>query len=410
MNIIVRLFFTAILLFASAQLLAQSWDFSKPLNVSAAAKKGVFHHLESSGRQNIAVSGNNVAIVWEDDSDGTPRIYLARKVLDSDSFGSKVRISAEGESYEPSIITLGDGLFAIAWEENEQVSARIVAAKEMGPILKLGDKSSAQASLVNTGDRILLVHREQTQRFGRIILQQLNTKNQLHLSPGKRCPVDSGPLKNDQLYPVIALSGERINVAWEDRRLGHTVIMHSQSESGDACKFTSPARISEQPPGPKNKFGAGHGVARVALARYGTSGLYAVWADKRDFREGYDIYGAGKQGDHAFGSNVRLQDDFGANYRQWHATASGHQDGQLVAAWTDERDGSMDIWYSWLEDEEWSDDNVFPGASGKGIQYHPSITLDRSGNLHIAWIHRDVDGGPTRIRYLYGSLEVATGK
>jgi hypothetical protein len=406
LNRIVRLVLTGTLLLASTHLIGQPWNFSKPVNVSAPVKKGVFHHLESSGRRNIAVSGNVVGIIWEDDSDGTPRIYLARKALNSSNFGPKVRISAEGEAYEPSIIALGGGQFAIAWEEDEQISTRIVAPQKMGPIVKLGDKTSAQVSLVSTGDRILLVHREQTQRFGQIILQELMIKNQLNLSPVKRCLVDTDPLKNDQLYPVIALLGKRINVAWEDRRLGHTVIMYSQSEPGDTCKFASPTRISEQPPGPKNEFGAGHGVARVALASYGASGLFAVWADKRDFQEGYDIYGASKQSDHAFGANVRIQDDFGTNYRQWHATSSGHQKGQLVVAWTDERDDTMDVWYSWLEDGEWSDDSVFPGASGKGVQYHPSITLDRSGNLHVAWIHREVDGGPTQIRYLYASLEM----
>lgn len=405
MSTIARLVPAGIAFLACTHLSAQPWNFSSPVNVSAPAEKGVFHHLESSGRRNIAVSDSMVGITWEDDSDGTPRIYLARKALGATSFDPKIRISAEGEAYEPSIIALDDGRFAIAWEEDEQVSARIVAPEEMGPIVELGDKSSGQVSLDRMGDRILLVHRQQVERFGQIVLQELMIEDQLHLSPVKPCPVDPGPLRNDQLYPVIAVLGERVNVAWEDRRHGHTVIMHSQSEPGDLCKFTSPIRISERPPGPREKFGSGHGVARVTLANYGTSGLYAAWADKRDFQEGYDIYGAGKQSADSFGSNVRIQDDFGTNYRQWHATASGHQNGELIVAWTDERDDSMDVWYSWLTDGEWSDDNVIPGASGMGIQYHPSITLDSSGNLHVAWVHREVDGGPTQIRYVYGSLE-----
>ena len=405
MNTIIHLALAGILLFANHDLLAQPWTSSTPISVSEPAKKGVFHHLESSGRQNIAVSDGVVGIVWEDDSDGTPRIYFARKYLDSSAFSPKLKISAEDEAYEPSIISLGDGQFAIAWEEDEQVSSRIVTTRKMGPIAQFGKRTSGQVNLARLDDRILLAYREQVQRFGRIILRGLTIDNQLLLSAVKRCPVDPGPLQNDQLYPVIAVQGERVNVAWEDRRLGHTVIMHNQNIPGDLCKFSSPARISEQPTGPKAEFGSGHGVARVTLASYGKSGLYAAWADKRDFQEGYAIYGANKQSDHAFGGNVRIQDDFGANYRQWHATASGHQHGQLVIAWTDERDGSKDVWYSWLEDGEWSDDTVFPGASGKGVQYHPSITLDSSGDLHVAWVHRETDGGPTQIRYLHAALE-----
>ncbi|MCG8087976.1 MAG: hypothetical protein JAZ13_19955 [Candidatus Thiodiazotropha taylori] len=396
--------FTGILLFAN-HLSAQPWTVSPPIDVSEPAKQGVFHHLESSGRQNIAVSDGIVGIVWEDDSDGTPRIYFASKPLDGSSFSLKLKISGQGEAYEPSIVTLGDGRFAIGWEEDEQASARIVAATKMGPIAQLGEKTSGQVNLASSSDQLLIVYRQQLQRFGQIILHQLSVDDQLHLSPVQRCPVDPAPMKDDQLYPVITAHAEGFDIAWEDRRLGHTVIMHSQSEPGEPCKFSPPGRISEEPPGPKADFGSGHGVARVALADYGNSTLYAAWADKRDFREGYDIYGANKQSDQTFGSNVRVQDDFGANYRQWHATIAGHQNGQLIVAWTDERDGSKDVWYSWLEDGEWSDDLALSGASGKGVQDHPSITLDSSGDLHVAWVHRESDGGPTQIRYLYAPLE-----
>ena len=389
-----------VFLWCSSCLPAQSWNFSSPINVTESAKAGVFHHLESSGRRNIAVSGNIVGIAWEDDSDGIPRIYLARKNLDSNHFDTKVSISGEGEAYEPSIMSLGEGLFAIGWEEDEQVSLRIVTPEKMGPILKIGNKTAAQASLANLDDSIMVVHREQAQRFGKIILQELKITDENQLSPVKRCAVDSEPLKNDQLYPVIAVLQGQVNVAWEDRRFGHTVIMHSQASPDDSCQFTPPLRISEKPEGSGSPFGAGHGVARVTLASYGSSWLYAVWEDKRDYREVYDIFGAAKNWDNLFGHNKRVQDDFGKNARQWHATVAGHRNGQLVAAWTDERDGNMDIWYSQLEDGQWSDDQVIAAASGSGIQYHPSITLDQSGNLHVAWIYRQTDDGPTQIRYV----------
>ncbi|MBV2089572.1 MAG: hypothetical protein KUF72_01645, partial [Candidatus Thiodiazotropha sp. (ex Ctena orbiculata)] len=241
---------TGILLFAN-HLFAQPWTVSPPINVSEAAKQGVFHHLESSGRQNIAVSDGIVGIVWEDDSDGTPRIYFASKPLDSPSFSPKLMISGKGEAYEPSIVTLGDSRFAIAWEEDEQASARVIAATKMGPIAQFGEKYSGQVNLVSSSDQVLIVYREQLQRFGQIILHKLTVDDQLQLSPVQRCPVEPGPIQDDQLYPVITAQGEGFDIAWEDRRLGHTVIMHSQSESGEPCRFSPPSRISEEPPGPK---------------------------------------------------------------------------------------------------------------------------------------------------------------
>lgn len=70
------IFIIASLLSTSA--LATPWQFEKPVAVTAVTGPGIFHHLESSGRRNIAVSANSVAVAWEDERDGTPRIYLAQ--------------------------------------------------------------------------------------------------------------------------------------------------------------------------------------------------------------------------------------------------------------------------------------------------------------------------------------------
>ena len=382
-----------------------SWTFDAPVAVTPAATEGIFHHLESSGRRNIAVSGGTVAVAWEDDRDGDPRIYLARKPLKAKTFDHETLISGKGEAYEPGVIALANATFAIAWEEDGHVYVRIAGPDQLGPIIQVSDKPSSQVSMARTGDSLLLVIREQPQRFGRIVLYQLKVVSQLQLRPVTSCMVDPAPPDDDQLYPVISVLGKRVVVAWEDRRPGHTIIMANHTAPGKICAFEPPARISEKPPEVRSvQYGTGHGVARVALANYGQQGLFSAWADKRDFREGYDIYGADKQGARAFGPNVKVQDDFGGNYRQWHSTLAGHDNGLLVAAWTDERDGNMDIWFSWLEEGEWSDDHALPGASGSGVQYHPSITLDDQGNIHAVWIAREEVGGPTQIYYAFGPL------
>ncbi|MCW8963815.1 MAG: hypothetical protein OQL16_08470 [Gammaproteobacteria bacterium] len=398
----IRLFLSIALALTCNPAFAQAWEFNKPVDVTATSGPGIFHHLESAGRRNIAVSGNTIAIVWEDDHTGTPAVYLARKTRDETRFTGEIKISGKGEAYEPGIIALSNNRFALVWEEDERVVARVIGPKDMGPALLLGNTASSQASLAVSGNQIVVALSERSKRHGRIMLHQLQVKNQLQLNTTSSCIVDPAPVKNEQLYPVVSVLGERIIVAWEDRRPGHTIIMVGESKTGKACEFTHPVRISEQPEGPKMPYGAGHGVARVALGNYGKSGLFAVWADKRNFQEGYDIYGANRQADGTFPSNVRVQDDFGGAYRQWHSTVTGHPNGHLVVAWTDERDGNTDIWLSWLEDGDWSEDVAVAGASGPGEQSHPSIVMDTQGNLHVAWVERATVGGATRLRYLFG--------
>jgi len=393
------LFLTAVALNVQAQL----WEFGEPLEVTPRSGEGIFHHLESAGRRNIAVSGDTVAVAWEDNRDGTPRIYLARKDRSANGFLTDVKISGNGEAFEPSLVALEHNRFVLAWEESGRIHARLVTPAELGPVIILGENNASQVSLAAHGQQLLLVYSQGEGRYGRIWLQHLEVDG-LTLRAAQRCPVDAEPAQDDQLYPAAVSLGDRVLVAWEDRRPGHTIIMAAQNTDDEACRFTPPQRISERPPGPSMPYGKGHGVARVALDRYGSNHALAAWADKRNFREGYDIYAADYQAgkEALFGPNVKVQDSFGGFAQQWHVTVAGHPSGQLVVAWDDNRDGDANILLSWREDDGWSDDLVVPGAAGPGEQNHPAIRLDREGNLHLVWLERVTIGGPTRLRYLFG--------
>lgn len=384
---------------------ADLWEFSPPLEVTDTTGERIFHHLESAGRRNVAVSAGVVAVAWEDDRDGTPRVYLARKGLDDAGFGESLRVSGEGEAYEPSLVAVGDGRFALAWEEDGQVHARVVAADRLGPVFRVANDDSVQASLAWHDGDLLLAAAEREARFSRIVLHRLKIDPELALRERRACPVEAAAPKDEQLYPSMAVQAGRVVVAWEDRRPGHTIIMAAASPVAAPCKFSPVQRISQRDgdgAGRNMPYGKGHGVARVALAAFGAESVFAAWADKRNFREGYDIWGAPWQPATGFGANERVQDDFGGVAQQWHATVAGHPDGTLVVAWDDERDGSPSVVMSWREDGVWSDDVVLPGAGGPGEQANPSIVLDADGNLHAAWVERAETGGPTRLRYAFG--------
>jgi hypothetical protein len=382
---------------------AQPWEFNEPIAVTSIQGEKIFHHLESSGRRNIAISGDTVAVAWEDDRDGTPRIYLARKGLDAPAFSSDLKISGSGEAYEPSLVALGNGRFALAWEEDARIHLTLITPTESGTVIELETNEATQPSLASHNQELLLAFSQRDGRYTRIFMQHIKVEG-LALHPGPGCAVDAEPAQADQLYPAITSLMNNIIVAWEDRRPGHTIIMASQSEDAKTCKFYQPQRISEELIDRNAIYGKGHGVARVALARHGTEKVLAAWADKRDFRTGYDIYSAHYQagGKKLFGPNIRVQDDFGGLAEQWHTSVASDPSGRFVVAWDDRRDDNADIMLSWLEDDGWSDDFAIPGASGTGEQAHPSISLDSQGNLHLAWVERSTVYGPTQLRYLFG--------
>ena len=50
------------------------WQFGERIAVSGDAVEGTYHHLEGAGGKHISVSAGKVAVLWEDDSSGDPRI------------------------------------------------------------------------------------------------------------------------------------------------------------------------------------------------------------------------------------------------------------------------------------------------------------------------------------------------
>ncbi len=342
---------------------AQSWSFTPPVDVSTHSEKKFYHHLESAGRRNIAVSSQTIAVVWEDDRSGTPAIYLALKNTNNAGFSSQLKISASGEAYEPGIVALTDNRFAISWEEDSKVFVRIVNAEyskapESGAAIQLPVEPAMQSGLTASGDKLFVTLSERSERFNRIRLMQLKITDQKNLSLLKNCIVDPEPVKDEQLYPTAVIVDEHIVIAWEDRREGHTIIMGTQSKPGQFCQFEPVQRISKRPGNRNLPYGKGHGVSRVVLGQYGQSGLLAAWADKRNFREGYDIYAAEYDPSGTWGANKPVQDEFGGIARQWHATVAGHVNGIKIVAWSDERESNSDIFFSWFENDEWSEDTL----------------------------------------------------
>lgn len=388
---------------------AGAWTFGQPMDVTRAQGPQVFHHLEAAGRKSVAVSGDQVAVVWEDNRDHRSRVYVAEKSLSATDFGSDRQVSGSQEAFEPGIVSLGRGRFVVAWEEGGTVWARLVTAGALGPALRVGGDQAAQAGLgYDPKDGLWMAWSQQRGKFAAIYAARLDLGNGLELAPGKAVPVDRETPLGDQSYPsIVPLPTGEVVVAWEDRRRGHTVIMYSHASA--TGQFAAPAQMNEVRRDARNPgAGPGTGAMRVALAAQGGAKVAAVWSDKRDFLSGYDVYAAfSTDGGSHFGANQKVQDSFGDNNPQWHPAIAADPAGNVTVVWDDNRDGTSDIWMAHPAKEGWSDNVNAPGASGPGVQSDPSIAIDGQGNLHLVWVDKAAVDGPTRLRYEMGRPDTA---
>lgn len=377
-----------------------AWTWSEPLTVNSAEGPAIFPHLESANRQNVAVSGDTVAVVWEDNRDGSPQCYLATKPETANTFQPETRLS-QSECFEPVVVALGAGRFAAAWEEAGKVRAQVLPG---GTAINLSEVESAQVTLAFGADRLYAAWAEQAGRFRRIVVARLEADSG---APGIRHaqPVEAREPTDGQGWPALAVTGDgSVTVAWEDRRERHTVPMVSHGRDGR--DFAPPAKLTDLKHGGGTGaalgLGAGTGAMRPTLSAWGGQGVAAAWLDKRDFLSGYDVYAALDDGTRRFGRNIRVQDSFGDNMAQWHAKIVGDTSGRLLALWDDARDGTPDVWLSVWNGTAFGDDVAVPAGSGPGAQTDPSATLDGAGKLHLVWLDRGDPQSATRIRYVRG--------
>lgn len=385
-----RLLFVLILISYHAISHSEALRFETPVTITSASK-GIFLHLDSSGRRSLAVSGELVGVVWEDNRSGKPAIYIAYQKPGQTGFSEPEKVSMQSPAYEPVITALSGNRFLIGWEEENHVWLRVVSPGETGTPLKVGEENAQQIS-------VAAIHAESSEAAASAVWSQGKKRDYyiqyanlsietVTIKASLPRPVDNSTDKNQQLYPVIENTESGSVVTWEDRRQGATRIFSSYAHHGKP--FQAYRLLNEYAPSPNPELGKGSGAMRPVLSGNGKQMIVAAWMDKRNWRSGYDVFAAvSTNAGREFDSNEQVQDMFGDNVPQWHASVALRAIDNIAAvAWDDTRNESPDLFYSLRIDGSWSEDYELPGATGDGRQSHPSIIFDEKGVLHAVWLN-----------------------
>lgn len=397
------LFAAALLIALTSPVKAERWTFSERLEIPARSGNGVFHHLEGAGRKHIAVSGEVVAVAWEDNSSASPQVYLTMLNNTAEAFAAPIQLSYGEEAFEPSIAALADGSFAVAWEQDAEVHAAIV--DEQGSIRRgrLSGKGSGHASVAAHEGNVAVSWRQQMTAGWTIQVAVFSGDDKSDLESVMPKAVEHKPVAKPMQMPSIAFGAAGIGVAWEDRREGHTRMLYSHS--ADGAEFLPPDSLNEFYSG-RTEYDKGNGSTRVSIAGFGEDEIVSAWMDKRR-GGGYGIFASlGSEGGAAYGPNEKVHGPIGDREPHYNPSTAGNADGDFAVAWDDYRNGDSDIWISYYDGFfEWSDDLGPLVAGGPGEQTHPSIALDDKGNLHLLWMEKEDLFAPGRMWYAFGSRQ-----
>jgi len=193
-------------------------------------------------------------------------------------------------------------------------------------------------------------------------------------TPNKKVNTDAGIAA--QSYPRLAVDGaSKVYVVWVDERNGDSDVFVGVSSDG-GMTWTDREITVESGVDPQYD-------PAISIDEAGDA--YVVWEDTRNANS--DVYFA-KSSDGGLSwsnPNVQLTTEAAAQYFPTIAAGSA---GVAYAAWRDNRNGNYDIYLEKTADggASWSTPPVRVNTdTGTAPQNNPSIDVDSSGFVHLAW-------------------------
>jgi hypothetical protein len=251
-------------------------NFSKPINLS--------NGNASSMSPQIAASGNNVYVVWQDYTPGNYDIFLAKSTNGGHGFGTPINLSNDkGNSTEPSIAVAGNNVYVV-WSD-DTISpgiSQVYFAKSTNGGATFSDPSNLGfSSHVSSSPKVAVGENNSTvyvtwvdgtlthsgEVFFKIYFKK-STAGGDEGTFGGLITIDPGTL-----YPYTSstmdASGKSLLIAWLENRTGNPGVFFSASADGGSS-FGRPMYIASNNP-EFFKFDSG-----VALSG---NNQYVAWSD-----------------------------------------------------------------------------------------------------------------------------------
>ena len=285
-----------------------------------------------SGFPSIAVSGNNVYVVWDDSRDGNNEIYFKRSTDQGLTWGTDTRLTDNSAySLNPSLASSGSVLHVV-WRDSRDGNAEIYykcstdggISWEADTRLTDNPSTSADAS-VAVSDLLVSVVWEDSRQGSTEIYYKHSTNGGSNWSADTRLTNNSVQSNN----PSVAIAGSVVHVIWEDSPEVQPEIYYQRSTDGGTTwetetRLTNDQNVSEYP----------------SLAVSG-SVLHAVWSDRSSGSSSEVHYNRSIDGGVNWESNTRLTDAPGLSDFPKIAIS-----GSVVhTIWRDNREGNLEIYY-----------------------------------------------------------------
>ncbi len=360
------IFLTFVLFIFSVQISNAQWQPDFRLTNNSSTKS-----TSENNARCIAVSGNVVHVVWQDDRVGSPtEIQYKRSTDGGITWGADTRLTnLSTYSYQPSI-AVSNQLVIVVWSVN---SRDIYYNRSTDGGLTWGtDTYLTTISTFNANPYPSVSLSGQTAHV--VWLDTRNGSNVFYkrstdggLSWGSDTQLSTN-LTTQFPYPSTSVNGSVVHAVWNNNNSGSYQVYYKRSTDGGST-WGAEVQLTSNTDGSFN-------YPSVSVTG---QNVHIVWNDNRDGNEEI-YYKRSTDGGISWGADNRLTNDPAtSNYSQ--VTASGSA---VHVVWNDFRDGNGEIYYKRSTDNglSWSTDTRL--TNDAAYSYDESIAVSGSF-VHVVW-------------------------
>jgi len=243
--------------------------------VSFAPTINLSNNPGNSFEPQVAADGDNVYVVWPDNTSGNFEILFARSTDKGATFASKNISNTPGFSDFQKIAVSGSNVF-VAWRDGNAFNLLFTASTDGGVSFGPSTNLSGLSGILNN---VGILNPPQILAFGNTILLAWDGFNMPHAFFTRSSDagitfapaVDLSPTSSFAVQPQLAVSasamGTNVYVAWSDTTSGNSEVLLARSTNG-GTSFSNPMNLSNNP-----------GESGGQRIRASGSNVYVVWRD-----------------------------------------------------------------------------------------------------------------------------------
>jgi hypothetical protein len=345
----------------------------------------------------VAVSGSNVYVVWQDNSTGNFKIYLRASSNYGATFASSTNLgtTARVDDVNPQVAASANNVYVV-WLENaktpfENFRASSNHGNSFGSTVTLSGSSgtSFPPLIAVYGTNVYVAWRQNVATGNDDVFFDASNTNGTSFSPIMNLSNDPG----ESFDPSIAAYGNNVYVAWPDNTgLGPTnfdIFFVASSNAG--ATFSSVLNLSNNPGTSLNP--------QVAASR---NSAYVVWQDNTPGRPQI-LFRPSTNNGTSFGATVNLSNDSGAAQTP-RMTATGSE---VYVVWDDTTtsSGADDIFFTSSSNNGAGFGSVLNISNNSGFSTAPQVAAYGS-HVYVVWLDDTPSPGFNQAFFSAGSPTV----